>query len=277
MTADDTWSAAFTGASASGMRTYDDVLVPRLFEPWGVLLLDVLDVRPGEAVLDVATGPGTVARLAAARVGPTGRVTGADLSPAMLALAAMKPAQDGAAEVTYVQCPADALAVPDAAYDVVTCQHGLQFFPDRAAALRELRRAARPGARLGIAVWRDISESPVFAALADALEHVVGADAAATYRGGPWGLGDGATLAPLVTDAGFSDVRIETHRRDWDLTGVAQAIDVLAFSVADVVDLDEAGHTELVRRVTASLAPLTTEDGTVRSPTAANVLLATAG
>ena len=275
MTADETWSAAFTGASTSGMRTYDDVLVPRLFEPWGALLLDRLDVRPGEALLDVATGPGTVARLAAARVGPAGRVTGADLSPAMLELATAKPPPDGAA-VEYVRCPADALTVADAAYDVVTCQHGLQFFPDRPAALRELRRAVRPGGRLGIAVWCDIAESPIFAALADGLGHVAGAAAADTYRAGPWGFGDGSALEALVADAGFADVRVETHRLDFELAGVEQALDVLAFSVADVVDLDEPRRAELVDRVATSLAPLTAPDGTVRSTAAANIALATA-
>lgn len=276
MTADETWSSAFTGATAGGMRTYDDILVPRLFEPWGALLLDLLAVRPGEAVLDVATGPGTVARLAATRVGPAGRVTGADLSPAMLALATAKPPRESAAAVEYLHCAADALSVADATYDVVTCQHGLQFFPDRPAALREMRRAVRPGGRLGLAAWRDIRESPVFAALADALEEVVGAAAAATYRGGPWGLADGTALEPLVADAGFADVRVETHRLEIELAGVAQAIEVLAFSVADVVDLDEAGRAALVERVTESLAPITAADGTVRSATAAHLVLATA-
>ena len=55
-------------------KAYDEFLVPRLFEPWARLLLDEVKLRAGEAVLDVATGPGTVARLAAARLGSQGRI-----------------------------------------------------------------------------------------------------------------------------------------------------------------------------------------------------------
>lgn len=76
------WAASFEAADISAMQIYEDVLVPRLFTPWARLLLDALDLRPGEAVLDVACGPGSVTRLAAVEVGPGGRVTGVDLSRA---------------------------------------------------------------------------------------------------------------------------------------------------------------------------------------------------
>src|SRR5437870_3406876 len=72
------------------MRVYDEVFVPRMFTPWAELLLDEIALRAGEAVLDVATGPGTVARVAAQRVGSSGHVHACDLSPAMLALARSK-------------------------------------------------------------------------------------------------------------------------------------------------------------------------------------------
>jgi len=55
-------------------RAYEDVLVPRLFEPWALLLLDECNLGPNAVVLDVATGPGTVARVTAKRIGPGGRV-----------------------------------------------------------------------------------------------------------------------------------------------------------------------------------------------------------
>src|SRR6185369_1286568 len=97
-------------------------MVPQLFEPWARLLLDQAGAGPGDELLDVACGPGTVARLAAALVGPGGRVTGCDVSPAMLAVARSKPGTG--APLDYVECPADALAVPAAAYDVVTCPAG---------------------------------------------------------------------------------------------------------------------------------------------------------
>src|SRR6266446_5075951 len=107
-------------------RAYDEFLVPRLFEPWAKLLLDEADLRPGESVLDVATGPGTVARLAAARLGPAGRVVATDIAVTMLDIARAKPVAAGAARIEYVESPAAPLAAPSGTFDAVLCQQGLQ-------------------------------------------------------------------------------------------------------------------------------------------------------
>jgi SAM-dependent methyltransferase len=256
------------------MATYDEVFVPRLFTPWAEVLLDRVGVREGDAVLDVATGPGTVARLAAARVGETGRVTGVDLSPAMLAIARAK-----GGGVEYVASPADALAVDDGAYDVVTCQQGLQFFPDKPAALREMRRASREGARLGVAVWRAIEESPFFAALRDAVGRALGADAAALYAGGPWGMTGEDALAELVSAAGFGDVTVTAERLPVTFEGgPSQVLATLAAaSVAPMVRaLDADGRRALEEAAAEALAPLTDGEGAVRSEATSNVLVAVA-
>jgi ubiquinone/menaquinone biosynthesis C-methylase UbiE len=174
MTTGTLWSAAFASAGIEAAEVYDTIMVPRLFRPWASVLLDELGLYAGEVLLDVACGPGTVTQLAAARIGSSGEVTGCDVSPAMLAVARSKPNAASSAPVAYIECPADALAVPAAAYDVATCQQGLQFVGDRQRALREMHRALRPGGRLGIAVWCSIDQCPPFAALAAALAKVMG-------------------------------------------------------------------------------------------------------
>jgi len=95
-------------------------------------------LRSGASVLDVASGPGPVARLAAAAIGPGGRVVASDISRAMLAVAAAKPVDPAWAPIEYLECPATAIESPDESFDVVFCQQGLQFFPDRAGAVREI-------------------------------------------------------------------------------------------------------------------------------------------
>jgi ubiquinone/menaquinone biosynthesis C-methylase UbiE len=202
------WAGSFESADISAMRIYDDVLVPRLFTPWARLLLDRLDLQPGEAVLDVACGPGSVTRLAAAAVGDGGRVTGVDPSPAMLSIAQAKPILRGAASIDYQKARADHMPVAEAEFDVAICQHGLQFFPDRAAALAEMRRALRVGGRVGIAVWADIEQAPAFAALEDAIREVAGNELADRYRAGPWGMPDADQLQELLEESGFNDVRV---------------------------------------------------------------------
>ncbi|HUZ80997.1 MAG TPA: methyltransferase domain-containing protein [Gaiellaceae bacterium] len=206
-----TWGASFESAGVDAMQVYDDVLVPRLFTPWACLLLDELDVAKGEAVLDVACGPGSVTRLAAAAAGPRGRVTGCDLSQAMLAIAQSKPAAATSAPIDYHEAPADRLPLADAGYDVAVCQQGLQFFADRAGALAEMRRALRPNGRIGIAVWSAIEETPVLAALEATIREVLGDQLADRYRGGPWGMPRGEDIGDLLEAAGFTAVRV-THR-----------------------------------------------------------------
>ncbi len=205
------WSANFAASGVDALSAYDEILVPRLFDPWGEVLLDQVGLSAGQAVLDVACGPGTMARLAAGRLGPSGQVTGCDLSPGMLELAAAKKPVEGAAPITYQECPADDLPLPDDAFDVVLCQQGLQFFPDKAGALAEMRRVLKPGGRAGVAVWCAIEECPFWHALAGALGEVLGKETEMGFRSGPWGLPEADELQRLFDAAGFTDVDVRRH------------------------------------------------------------------
>ena len=216
------WAASFARASLSAVQIYEDVLVPRLFTPWARLLLDGLGLRPGEAVLDVACGPGSVTRLAAIEVGSSGRVTGVDLSPAMLAVARAKPVLPGAAEIDFRLAPAERLLVANGDFDVAVCQQGLQFFSNRAAALAEIRRAVRAGGRIGIAVWAEIDQSPPFAALEEAIREVAGNELADRYRSGPWGMPDANQLRELLQKSGFNEVRVAQQALPLSLESAAQ-------------------------------------------------------
>ncbi len=190
---------------------YEDIYVPRIFIPWGKRLIEKARLQPGDAVLDVATGPGTVARLAAEQVGPEGRVVGADISPAMIAVATGKPVVPAGAAVEYVVSPAAPLAVPDGAFDVVTCQQGLQFFPDRGAAIAEMHRALKRNGQLVAAVWREIALQPSFAALDAALRECLPAEQAEPY-GAPFRWPRGEDLVAALRDGGFSEVVLEELR-----------------------------------------------------------------
>jgi SAM-dependent methyltransferase len=159
-------------------------------------------------VLDVACGTGVIARQAAPLVGLTGHVTGLDVSQAMLDVARSLPAPEGAA-IAWQEGSAEALPFPDAAFDLVLCQQGLQFFPDRAAAVREMRRVLAPGGRIGISVWRGLAHQPVDAALDEAIARHLGVQAMAA----PFALGDAEELRALLVGAGFRNVTIEPVER----------------------------------------------------------------
>ena len=107
--------------------------------------------------------------------------------------------------VEWHEASADKLPFPDASFDIVYCQLGLQFFADRAAALDQMRRVLADGGRLALMVWRGIEESPGFAALAEGLERHIG-QAAANLMRAPFGLSNADELAALVRNAGFQQI-----------------------------------------------------------------------
>lgn len=143
-------SGPFEFASISdGYRQY---LEPVIFEPWARRLIEFVQLKPGQIVLDVASGTGVVARTAAKFVGKEGQVIASDISPAMLSHVVTGLDHDAAA-IQLLECSATELRLLDHSVDVVLCQQGFPFIPDRTAAAREMHRVLRPGGRVGVAVW----------------------------------------------------------------------------------------------------------------------------
>jgi SAM-dependent methyltransferase len=110
-----------------------------------------LDLRPGETVLDLGSGPGLDALLAAKKVGPTGRVIGVDMTPEMLARARENARRAGAANVEFREGRLEAMPVEDASVDAVTSNCVINLVPDKAAVFREVARVLRPGGRVVVA------------------------------------------------------------------------------------------------------------------------------
>ncbi len=187
---------------------YQRHLVPSMTAMWATDLADRAGLRSGERVLDVACGTGVVARVAAQRVGGTGRVAGLDINPGMLEVARSVPAPDGA-PIDWYEGSALDLPFADASLDVTLCQLGLQFFPDRRRALRQIRRVLVPGGRLALSVFGPIEHNPATYALANALDRHAHAGASATKRA-EHALADSECLRALVTRAGFGDIVIDT-------------------------------------------------------------------
>ena len=178
-----------------------------LMEPWVQCLVDVAALQPAEHVLDVACGTGFVARLAAGRVRAKGRVVGIDLNASMIEAARAASGHDAAVRIEWRTGDAGALPFENDVFDVVLCQQGVQFFPDRVHALREMRRVLRVGGRLAFTVWSAIGDTPYHVALADALARHLSAEAGSMARASS-ALHDVVELHGLVASAGFRNVNV---------------------------------------------------------------------
>jgi len=110
-------------------------------------------LRPGEQVLDLATGTGIGAFAAARDVRPTGRVTGIDVSEKMVTLASLRAANAGVSNVVFQRHDMETTGAADGAFDAVTCAFGLMFAAQRAAAFAEIARVTAPGGRVSVCVW----------------------------------------------------------------------------------------------------------------------------
>jgi len=221
--------------AGSAPEVYERDLVPAVFGPWATILIGLAPPKVGDRVIDIACGTGIVARIAAAKVGPSGAVAGVDLNPGMLNVARSLKTTDDAAPVQWQEASADKLPFPDGSFDVAYCQLGLQFFADRPAALREMRRVLFTRGRLAVMVWCGIQESPGFEHFARILERNV-SPAAATMMRAPFGLSDANELSRLVAAAGFRDITIQQR------VGAVEFPSVERFILSSVAGSPLASH-----------------------------------
>jgi SAM-dependent methyltransferase len=164
------------------------------------LVIDRVDPKPGERLLDAATGTGAVAILAAQR---GAKVIGQDLAPVLIDTARQRAAEEGA-EVEFEVGDAEAMSYEDASFDIVTSTCGVMFAPDHAAIAEELARVTKPGGRIALACWMPgTGMAEVFAMMRPFLPPP------APGAGSPFAWGDEQHVSELLGDA--FELEFEEH------------------------------------------------------------------
>lgn len=183
--------------------------VDRQLEAAAKWMIDAVELRPGERVLELAGGPGTVSMIAARAVAPDGHVTCTDFAEPMVAAARRRIAEHGLSNVDCRTLDAEAVDLPDGAIDVVLCRMGYMLMADPAGALRETARVLAPGGRLALAVWSDPTSNPWASVPMRAIMGQIGGSPPPPGTPGLWALADEDHLRGLLEAAGVGSIRVE--------------------------------------------------------------------
>ncbi|HEY0519749.1 MAG TPA: class I SAM-dependent methyltransferase [Ilumatobacteraceae bacterium] len=189
----------FTGSIP---ELYERYLVPLIFQPYADDLAARVSARAPDAILEIAAGTGVVTRAVASALPQSSAITATDLNQPMIDHAA---ALGTARPVTWRQADAMDLPFPDRSFDVVICQFGAMFFPDRVAAYSEMRRVLRPGGAAIFNVWDRIERNEFALAVTDGVGTLFPEDPPRFLVRTPYAYHDTDRIRRDVLAAGFSE------------------------------------------------------------------------
>lgn len=173
-------------------------------------LVELAEIKPGDRVLDIATGIGEPAVTAARRVKPNGKVVATDISPQMLAIAKARAKSLGLDSVIeFRESDAEALDFPKSTFNAILSRWGLMFLPNLPAALVMIKQLLAPDGRLSAAVWSAPSKVPLLDLVFSTVRKQVNAPAPPAGTPGPFALADAGALERSFRQAGFKDIQIE--------------------------------------------------------------------
>jgi ubiquinone/menaquinone biosynthesis C-methylase UbiE len=197
---------------AAGWKKWDAELLG-WHRPFGDAMIQDARLLPGSSVLDVAAGSGEPG-LTVAELVPEGDVVLADISAGMLHVAREKAAARSLPNVSFSVCPASELPFDDATFDAVLCRFGFTFFPEMGAALREMVRVAKPGARISAAVWGKAAANPWASLVLGTLAHHTELPQPPAGTPGLFRCSAPGFMTRMFRDAGLVDVAERTVSTD---------------------------------------------------------------
>ena len=253
---------------------YEQFIVPAFLDT-SKELVALAALQEGERVLDVACGTGIIARLAAPELGDTGKIIGVDLNEGMLNIARKASQDQHSIPITWRQCDVSSLSLSDISFDVVFCQHGLEFFADRVSGLRELLRVLAPGGRLMLRVWRALKRQPFYVALFEALDRHIYTGAGTPIQAA-FQLSNADELRNLVRQAGFRDAHLRFSTNTIRFPSLEEY--VLGYLPAtpiasEIAAMDEQARTAFVRDMTTLLQEFI-DDGGLAAPSESHIVIA---
>lgn len=179
----------------------------------GLIAMDRLELAPGQRVLDIGCGGGSTTLELGARVAPSGKATGVDIAPEMLAYARERAARLGAGNIDFVHADAQLDSLGESAFDAAYSRFGVMFFSDVVAAFANIRSALRPGGRLAFVCWQNALENEWMLVPTMAVMSVTGSPPPMPEPGqpGPFSLADPDRVRSVLAAAGFEGIGVAPH------------------------------------------------------------------
>jgi ubiquinone/menaquinone biosynthesis C-methylase UbiE len=233
-------------------------------------MVQLAEVTPGQRVLDIATGIGEPALLAASLVGPTGLVVATDLSPEMLDIAQERASALGLTNVKFIESDVEGLDLPEGSFDTILCRWGVTSLPDPSNTLVAIRRMLTPGGSFATADWEFGATGRPMAGIAmDVARELFDLSPVQPVVPSPRGSA-GDALEKTMIHAGFTDVRVERMTLTLALPSADDCtqylMDVSPEFAALLSDKSSGQRDEFRRRLANKLQPYVTVDGSVRVP-----------
>ena len=250
-----------------------------MFTPWAIDIVEQAPPVAGAQVLDLACGTGLVSEQIAPLIGDSGKIVGLDFNPIMLEVARKRDL--GGANAEWIEASAVSIPLPDNSIDVVYCQQGFQFFPDRAEAAAEIRRVLKPGGSLAVSVWASVDEFPVWKALFESVSSQINVPVDALAKPNSYGGPD--LLESMLNDAGFSNVAINKRSKESAFKPAASFANLMVMGAAAAIpafaDLSDEKRQNLGPQVESDAADVLREhtvDEAIVMPTIAYTAVGTA-
>jgi enediyne biosynthesis protein CalE5 len=170
-------------------------------------LVRLAEIKPGQKVLDIATGIGEPAVTAARTVGDKGHAT--DISPGMLAIGRERAQHEGLKNIEFKEGDAEMVNLPSSTFDAAICRWGLMFLPNLSVALENIQRSLVNGGRLAAAVWAEPRKVPQLNLPMEVVRQELQLPPIPAGIPGPFSLADSNELKNYLLEAGFKDIHNE--------------------------------------------------------------------
>ena len=232
-------------------------------------LVAMARVKPGNRVLDIATGNGEPAVTAARAAGAAGRVIAVDQSPGMLAIARERAAALGVSNIDFVESDAESLKLDAHSFDAGVCRWGLMFMPDLANTVRVIHRALKPGAHFATAVWNTGDKVPMIFLAAETVRNIAGLKPPPPDALVPTRLADTSILKSALEAAGFSEITIEPMTVTFEFDSPDKFVEFrseLGGAAAMMAKLTPDQRAQVKAALTNAVKKFQGSDGRVRLP-----------